>query len=304
MTQTTSNPGAPRKVLLATDLSARGDRALERAVAIVSGQKSELVILHVFEELDEPTLNYGRRAAPSWQRPPDVVAIAKQRIKQGLRADLGDAVEKAAFLFEEGDPAEAIERVVLSEGVDLVVTGIARERLFASSPVVIGRTVEHLLRRLRVPILIVKNRVASAYEHIVVATDFSVPSAHALQMALRFFPSQALYLLHASEAPYSTLVSDQQKHAETFRRAHAEELENFLSSIFLPEEDRKRLVPLIEPGTPQQLVRNYVQLRGADLVVLGTHGRGALLETFVGSTAKAILSSLPCDALVVGGPRK
>ncbi len=33
MTPTTSNPGAPRTVLLATDLSARGDRALERAIA-------------------------------------------------------------------------------------------------------------------------------------------------------------------------------------------------------------------------------------------------------------------------------
>jgi nucleotide-binding universal stress UspA family protein len=151
-----------------------------------------------------------------------------------LRADIGDTVEKASIFFEEGNPAEAIERVVTSQGVDLVITGIARERLFARRPVIIGKTVEQLLRRLRVPLL----------------TD----------------------------------------------------LENFLGSIFLPEDERKRLVSMVEPGAPQHLVRDYVQTHGADLVVLGTHGRGALLETLLGSTAEAILSSLPCDALVVPGP--
>ena len=134
MTPTASNPGAPRKVLLATDLSARGDRALERAVAIAASQKAQLIIVHVFEELDESTLSYGRRAAPSWQRPPDVVAITKRRIRQGLRADLGDAVENATLLIEEGDPPEIIERIAESERVDLVITGIAGERLLCKPP--------------------------------------------------------------------------------------------------------------------------------------------------------------------------
>jgi nucleotide-binding universal stress UspA family protein len=113
MSHPASNPGAPRTVLLATDLSARGDRALERAVAIAESQGAHLMIVHVFEELDESTLSYGRRAAPAWERPPDVVAITKQRIRQGLRADLGDTVEKATLLIEEGDPAEVIEVIQL-----------------------------------------------------------------------------------------------------------------------------------------------------------------------------------------------
>ena len=173
MKESTDNPGAPRKVLLATDLSARGDRALERAVSIARRQAASLTILHVFEEFDESTLTYGARPVPSWHRPPDATTLMKQRILQGLRSDVGDAVEKAEILIEEGNPAEVIERVATSGQVDLVITGVAHERLFASRSVVLGRTVEQLLRRLPVPILIVRNRARDDYQHIVVTTDFS-----------------------------------------------------------------------------------------------------------------------------------
>jgi nucleotide-binding universal stress UspA family protein len=97
-------------------------------------------------------------------------------------------------------------------------------------------------------------------------------------------------------------VSDSNRHAESYRKVRAEELRSFLDSIFLPENARKRIVPLIEHGSPQQLVREYVHMHGADLVVLGTHGRGAVAEAILGSTAKGILASLPCDALIVSGP--
>lgn len=303
MAQQVSTPGSPRRILLATDLSARGDRALERALAVAANHNAQLIIVHVFEELEESTLTYGRHSTPTWRRPPDAVAMAKQRIRQGLHSDLGDALERATILIEQGDPAEAIERVAVSEGVDLVVTGIAREGLFASRPVILGKTVELLLRKLAVPILIVRNRARSSYEHVIVATDFSPPSANALQAALRFFPFQTLYVLHASDAPYSRLVTDLEAHAEGYNLLSATDLTAFLGSIFLPDAERSRIVPVIEPGPPQLIVREYVQMHAADLVVLGTHGRGAMLEALLGSTAKSILASLPCDALVVRGPR-
>jgi nucleotide-binding universal stress UspA family protein len=289
-------------VLVATDLSARCDRALERAVAIATGCQAHLTVLHVFEEFEESSLTYGRQVPPSWRAPADALQIAKLRIREGLQAELGDAVEQATVLIEEGEPAEVIERVSASQGIDLIVTGIAREGLFASRPVIVGRTVERLLRRVPAPILIVRNRPRAPYRHVLVTTDFSEPSAHALQVALSFFPNQTLHLLHAFELPYSGVVSDQHRQVEGFRQTHEIELASFLSSLVLPEEARRRLVTFVELGRPAQLVREYVRDRGADLVVLGTHGRGAMLEAFLGSTAKSILASLPCDALIARAP--
>jgi nucleotide-binding universal stress UspA family protein len=97
-------------------------------------------------------------------------------------------------------------------------------------------------------------------------------------------------------------MPDLQRQAEGFKQTHEIELAGFLASMVLPAEARQRLVTLVELGQPAQLVREYVRDHGADLVVLGTHGRGAVLEALLGSTAKSILSSLPCDALIVRAP--
>lgn len=285
-------PGTPRKVLLATDLGARGDRALERVLFVAARDDAQLIIVHALEDADAQAQAAGTSTAPAGM-PADLPARVKQRIRQGMRADASDILERAKVLVEPGEPADVIERIATTEHVDVIVTGIARERPFSTGPVVLGKTVEKLLRRLPAPILIVRNRALAPYQRVVVATDFSEPSAHALQMALRFFPGQTLHLLHATDPA----------RAEDGQQASREqELEQFLSSVFMPESDRARLVPLFQAGAPQQIVRDHVQHAGADLLVLGTRGRGVMLEALLGSTAKSILSALPCDALVVRAP--
>lgn len=303
MVDTTPIHGAPRKVLLATDLSARCDRALERSLSIAVAWSAQLVVLHVLEDIHDPADARPRHTLPSWRSPPDAVSIARQRIAQGLRADLGEDVKRAAVLVEEGDPAEVIERIAAAEGCELIVTGIAREEPFALRPYTLGKTVDQLLRRSPIPILIVRNRARSAYEHILVGTDFSNSSGYALQTALRLFPSQTLRLLHAFEAPYSTLMTDSVDYRKQYRRTIESELQTFLVPPYVPAAERRRIDPLIEFGRPEILIREYVFHSNADLVVLGTHGRGAVFEALIGSTAKSILSMLPCDALVVREPR-
>jgi nucleotide-binding universal stress UspA family protein len=302
MAEDLSMNSTPRKLLLATDLSARCDRALERAVSLATQWQAQLTVLHVFEDAPESS-THTEQAIPSWRRPPDALTLAKQRIHQGLRADIGDAVDQATILIEEGEPAEVIERVAGSAGSDLIITGIASERPFAYQPVVLGKTVERLLRRSLRPVLIVKNRARTSYEHIVVATDFSDTSALALQTALRFFPSQPLHLLHAFDLPYANLIPDPASVQGNLGDAIAGDLDVFLTALDLSPDQRRMLQPLIERGRPSTLIRDYVRDHNADLVVLGTSGRNVLLEAIIGSTAKQILSALLCDALVLSASR-
>jgi nucleotide-binding universal stress UspA family protein len=60
---------------------------------------------------------------------------------------------------------------------------------------------------------------------------------------------------------------------------------------------------LIEDGAPNFLLRDYVRDKEVDLLMLGTHGRSAFFEIFLGSAEKAIMDGVPCDALVIPEPR-
>ena len=122
-------------------------------------------------------------------------------------ADLAaDPPAGATIVIEAGDPGAAILRAAAAEGCDLIVTGIARDELLGRFR--LGSTVNRLLRGSRVPLLVVKDRARRPYAQIVVATDLSEPSGHALQAAARLFPEQRLTVFHAYDAPRSTSTRD------------------------------------------------------------------------------------------------
>lgn len=281
---------APRTILLATDLSPRCDRALDRAVVLAQQWQAKLIILHVLEDA-----RYGdsEEVVPSWRRPPDPFAIAQRRVLD----DIGPAAEIATLVIEEGDPAEAIQRTVEERNCDLIITGVARDEMFGRF--ILGSTVDRLLRSATVPVLIVKNRARQPYRDIVVATDFSKASQYSLEMAARYFPGQTLTIFHAFQPPMSGFANDPESYRHQHRAALEQECQAFINSTPSAETIRKYARPIIEFGAPDRLLRDYSRDMRVDLVVLGTEGRSALFEVFVGSVAKQIMAELPCDALVL-----
>ena len=88
------------------------------------------------------------------------------------------------------------------------------------------------------------------------------------------------------------------KRAEAFS-SRVRDFSEVVATLDLPARRKRAMKLLVESGAPDRLIRDYVRDRGVDLVVLGTHGRSAVLNVLIGSTAKQILSALSCDALVV-----
>ena len=218
-----------------------------------------------------------------------------------LRRDMMQAAPNVTAIVEKGEPTEVIVRVAKARGCDLIVTGIARDETLARFG--LGTTVDRLLRRSRVPLLIVKQRARSPYANILVATDFSECSRCALQVAMAFFPDRKLTIFHAYDAPLAGMTGDPARYQDEYRKVAAGDCAAFLAGAGIPEQQRQSFGLLVEHGHPSVLIQQYARDRGVDLVVLGTHGRSALLKLFMGSTAKEILSSLSCDVLVVREPR-
>jgi nucleotide-binding universal stress UspA family protein len=284
--------GPAKKILLATDLSARCDRALYRAAMLAKHWQSSLIVLHVVEHLD---LNIpGTAGQPSWRGPPDPRDIARKH----LLADVDALPARPTLRIAEGNPVEAILCIADAENCDLIAIGVGRDNSLGHF--ILGRTADRLFRRSRVPLLVVKDRPRRPYENIVFATDLSDSSRYALETTARFFSGQRLTIFHAYRPP--PLITESALHPR-YRMEVEHEVRAFLAGMDKSAPGWQQPHVLIEDGAPNMLLRDYVRDKEVDLIVLGAHGRSALVEIFLGSVAKAIIDDVRCDALVIREPR-
>jgi nucleotide-binding universal stress UspA family protein len=286
MVTMTHSAGFPTKILLATDLTARCDRAFDRAKNLAEQWESKLVIVHALN-----SAWYAADAGPSW-RHDDPAELAAWRI----RHEMLDVAPAAEMVVEKSEPADLILRTAKELGCDLIVTGIASDEFLTRF--ILGNTVDSLLRRARVPILVVRKRGLKPYLSIVAATDFSEPSLHSLEIADRMFPGHVPTLFHAYDAP----VSDRGAMREQFRDLARQDCEAFIARASVPGWRGTKPEVLLDYGAPEALLFDLVRDRNIDLVVLGTHGRTGLANIFLGSTARSIVPAMPCDTLVVRAP--
>jgi nucleotide-binding universal stress UspA family protein len=165
----------------------------------------------------------------------------------------------------------------------------------------LGSTVEQLARQTPVPLLIAKSRLRP-YGEVLVATDFSPPSQHALTAAACFFPDTPLTLLHAWEFPFAGLM-DRTAIRREWTAMEKEGCDRFVAQSELSQDRRRDLTVLLEYGSPETIVRAYMRDKGVDIVVVGTHGQSGLFDVRLGGTARQILSSAPGDVLLIREPR-
>lgn len=285
--------GPVRKILLATDLSARCDRALSRAAMLAEQWQSPLVVLHVVGDRDPDIPDAA--GLPSWRRPIDRLDIARKH----LLADAEALPIRPTLLIAGGNPVEAILRGADAEGCDLIVIGVGRDEPLRR--LIPGGTADRLLRRSRVPLLVVKDRPHRPYENVVFATDLSAASRFALETAARLFFGQRLTIFHAYRPPYG-LLTEPASHRQC-RKDIEQDVASFLAGVDRSAPGWRRPQVLVEDGEPNFLLRDYVRDKSADLLVLGMRERNAFLEMFLGNTARTIIDDVPCDALVVREPR-
>ncbi|ANN73955.1 universal stress protein [Bordetella bronchialis] len=277
-------------ILLATDLSAQGDRALDRAVVLARTLETRLVALHVLE----PGVPAGAGGTPSWHRlSEDHRLWARYRL--GL--DLDGAGLDHEIRVETGDAAEQILQHAQASGCGVVVTGVGRNESLGK--LLLGSTVRKLVRQLAVPVLVVKNRPHGAYPSAVVATDFSPESGLALRQAARLLPGTPLTLFHACDTVLG-IPGDAARAPESLQRDLDGEMRRFLEGI----ADLPPGVPAdtaVRYGEPETLLSDYAFQSRCDLVVAGAQRMKGLMGAMVGSVAERLLESLPSDVMLVRG---
>lgn len=285
----------PKKILLATDLSARSDRALDRAAQLARQWSASLAAVHALENHVDAARAPDYEDLPSWRRPPDPAPAVERQIRRDIR----DPVDDLRIIVREGEPGAVILDTAEREGCDLIVVGATRDR--GLGRVNLGRTVEQLIRRAPTSVLVVKTRPSGPYSHVLVGTDFTEEARYGLATAARLFPQAAFAVMHAFDMPYRSLWKSTQLSQDFSAMEHAE-IRSFVDETDMDEEVRARILTLIEHGPPERMIHTYVVERNADLTVIGALGRGMLFHLLVGGHAPKIVDETPSDILVVRAP--
>src|SRR4029078_13030689 len=147
-----------------------------------------------------------------------------------------------------------------------------------------------------------------ALKKILVATDFSEPSDAALaygrELARTFGAS--LTVLHIADniltraygADGIVLADPElQREIETSAQRQGDRV--------LLDEDGKMLGAVglvITSNSPSAAIVTYARDASIDLIVMGTHGRGAIAQLLMGSVAERVVRIAPCPVLTVRHP--
>jgi nucleotide-binding universal stress UspA family protein len=275
-----------RHITLATDLTARSDRAFDRAVNLARRWNARLLIVHAVEDRHRTT------DQPSWRRGADPVQAARMKLQFDYPG--WEGVETAIDV-RAGRPENVVLEAASRENTDLIITGIAREDFYGRDE--LGALVPLLAQKAAAPVLVVKKRLTAAPRRVVVASDLTDTSHTALDLALDLFGPGRLILFNAFDIPYRGLAGDKAELERTMRPGIIEECKAVLVEA-AGASAAAQVEIVAELGAPAPILAKLVADRDIDLVVTGTYGRSGILDILLGSTAMEIMAQVGCDVLV------
>ena len=145
-------------------------------------------------------------------------------------------------------------------------------------------------------------------KRILVATDFSEPSEVALEYGrnlARAFGADLRVIsvvddLLSRAAAFGGYVTDIGESQGQLEESVRKDLEALLS-----DEDRRVLHAQAVVWTstaPALAILEYAKTATIDLIVMGTHGRGAMAHLLMGSVAERVVRTAPCPVLTIRHP--
>lgn len=292
----------PTSILLATDLSARSDRARERAMALAREWQAELVVLTVLPKdanFSLPNAFVEPQEFPAGEStPPSPASVVREQAER----DFADLDLPHRIHVAEGEVGAAAMQAARETGSGLIVVGCARTDALRRMQV--GSSVEWLSRHATLPVLVVQERVRSPYRHVAVASDFSQAGEVALHLADAWFAdAQRRTLLHGYEVSTRTLAASDERREQALAAAQQQAQAQgaaYLAAALGPRADAWNTE--IHPNNPVRLAREFARAAGVDLTVMASHGRSGLLDRLIGSVAKRLLETAYTDVLVVRTP--
>ena len=300
------------RILFATDFSPSSARTLRIALEWADTCQALLDIVHVTGVL--PTVDLDSEVANIYIREQEKHSRSKL---SELESQAKGKLEVVQSHLLEGMPAEEITSYAKTSKADLIITGT--HGWTGLDRVMMGSVAERVICNAPCPVLSVRDRENDVGEtpdataptqsysmpkQILFPLDFSDCSLDAFEYGINIakWCDASITLLHAME-PFSYSLD--------FTLAHPAEDRAYQEKI------KTRLQELTNVCTSEGLTANYMMKSkpasesildglketGADLVVMGTHGRQGLRRLMMGNVAAAVLRQSSTMVLTVKSPK-
>ncbi len=270
-------------ILVATDMSARSELALQRARKLAEANNAKLTVCHIVDD------------APA----AEICELQRDAAERSLARFMGTLSETGGseLIVVTGDPTGTLLELIETAEPDLLVMGTHRQRAFLDA--LRETTAQRVARLTTCPVLIVTGRDDHDYDAVVAATDFSPAAAAAIRLAERLSPGVQITPVHAFHVPYHGLMSASGQDMNAMERAELrdamKEDAHWREMEVLPESCAETVVT---SGSVFQVLHSQINSLDATLIVAGAHGRVGQGRAMLGSIATDLMRMPPCDVLI------
>ncbi|MBH23830.1 MAG: hypothetical protein CMH57_05045 [Myxococcales bacterium] len=294
-----------KHILLTTDFSdaARATYSHAEALAQISGAR--VTLLHV----DEAPIADFAHSEDFVRYHSHMVELRNNLLEEDVTRLSNEGLE-VSVETRTGSPALTILEAAEELGVDLII--MARQSRRGLAQWLMGSTTRRVARRTRIPLWLLPAMAEGAtapapppYDTILTATDFSEDSELGLQSAVPLARALGaeLLLAHVIPPPVEVMMFPGDAPVllpeglqSQLEELHKERLEH------LVERHGHQCRVVLESGSAVEGIVRAAEREGAGLIVIPSHGKGAIRANLFGSTTESLLEIASVPVLVLPRP--
>jgi nucleotide-binding universal stress UspA family protein len=290
----------PARVLAAFDFAEPSLEALRQGRALAHGLGGTLAACHVLPAVHDLSLIVPQAGIIVEADQIAEVERTRNALVEHARTTLG--LELGQVFVERGKPYAEIVRRAETYGADFIVVGTHGRAGLAR--VVLGSVAERVARHAHCSVLVA--RPAHRTGVVLAATDLSDPSLPAIAAGAAAAERSGAQLVVVSvldwampgAAAATGMVSalpalPTPELTREIRDALRSTLEHAMTRVEATGEAR------VLEGSPASAIVDCAEELGAELVVVGTHGRTGLTRLALGSVAERVIRAAGCSVLAV-----
>ena len=284
-----------RNIVIGVADTTREDPQLAAAIALAATLDATLHVVHAYDMPDPARYPYLQMTVFTPESLQQIFDRQQHALEGQVRAITDSSHVKC--LARPAPAALALLDVADEVNADLIIVGASHHGRLARA--IVGSTAQRVIRRSELPVL-VAGGAGERVQRILLTTDMSELSTKVMIRGAALADALAggggterrALLVVGYDLPMIMPMEP-----GGIEKVAARKLDEYLGRI--GGAGVRPVVGHVRVGEPAREILAEVDAWGADLLVLGTHGRGPASRFLIGSVAESVLRRVECDVLVL-----